>query len=312
MRPEFVALLAWLLFVSFAASIITIYLVYQLCIKNSSEWINKTYRNLTIIITISFTATSIVDAAHVIGVLCGRDFAILRNVADIFYFLGDALFYIMILLRIYVPFELSKCIVYFLSLFIIMFVIAAIFYMIVVNLYYDNDTYWNILDAILMCVDFVLNSTILVIFAKRMRSMISHIDPSTSKEAQNKVYLISNTVIKHCALFGISMIINQGFYTFYLSWRVLKLPVYSNFYGTLSYSIRAFENISNVIILWLMLRINYDKYICLCGCCHRCIGRCCFKNIDTKAISDNPYIKFKEDDPVAIERSMLSRTISIN
>ena len=55
------------------------------------------------------------------------------------------------------------------------------------------------------------------------------------------------------------------------------------------YSERALENIVNVIVLWLILRVNYNKYICLCGCCHKCIGKCCFKNMDTINMVDNPY-----------------------
>ena len=46
--------------------------------------------------------------------------------------------------------------------------------------------------------------------------------------------------------------------------------------------VRAIENVFNVIILWLVIRINNDKYLFLCKCWHICILRYCMK--------EDPYI----------------------
>ena len=45
----------------------------------------------------------------------------------------------------------------------------------------------------------------------------------------------------------------------------------------------------NVLVLWLILRRNYNKYIYLCKFCHICIAKLCFKGVDSKKIADNPY-----------------------
>ena len=61
------------------------------------------------------------------------------------------------------------------------------------------------------------------------------------------------------------------------------------------YCIRTLENITNVLVLWLILRINYNKYICLCRWCHQCIGSCCFKNLYSVIMIDNPYFELQDN-----------------
>ena len=169
--------------------------------------------------------------------------------------------------------------------------------------------------------DFVLNVMILSIFIKKMRRIISDVDSTLSQATEQNVNLISNTVTKHSLLFGIAMIMNQAFYAVSFYGVIANAWRHTGFKDFV-YSTRSLENIMNVTVLWLVLRANYNKYICLCGCCHKCIGKCCFKNMDSKAICDNPYIKLAaEDRQLMVEQSSgpsingpssMNRTISIN
>ena len=105
-----------------------------------------------------------------------------------------------------------------------------------------------------------------------MKNTVSGADTTVSMEIQKSVNLISNTVTKHCVLFGIAMIMNQAFLVVDLHGNATNSFIYS-WYKQFAFSVRALENLVNIAVLWLVLRINYDKYICLCGSCHRCMGK---------------------------------------
>ena len=90
---------------------------------------------------------------------------------------------------------------------------------------------------------------------------------------------IWNVMIKHCVLFGIALLSNQLWYVSVLvdiqsiqyvidHWTSVLLRVYV---------LRAVENLINIIILWLVLKVNNDKYVCLCKCWHKCILRYCMR-----------------------------------
>ena len=116
--------------VCLALSLVLLHIIYRVCDKDSSKWIDQTYRNLTVIVALSFTLSSIVDLIHIIdiyytGVVFNTPLVI---IADGLYFIGDAMFYILILMRITIPFEVNKCMVIFLSLIIVVFSITGILY----------------------------------------------------------------------------------------------------------------------------------------------------------------------------------------
>ena len=213
----------------------------------------------------------------------------LMCIVDAFYFIADILLYILILMRISVPFQVNRITIYFLSLLIIIYLVTSIIYCFGLLLFYEQHHIFEIFFMTLMCTDFVLNLAISVIFALKMTSLISNVDPLFSNEAEKNVNLIANTVIKHCLLFSIAMIVNQGFYTigFYRDFTQTHTPKFGNIF----LSITALGNIINIIVLWLVLRINYDIYIFVCGSCHKLIGKCCFKDIDSTAIVNNPYVE---------------------
>eukprot|EP01084_Bolivina_argentea_P007600 14268_1 len=108
--------------------------IYQLCIKDSSIWINKLYRNLTLIAMLSFTICVIGDLIHVII----RDInfsnyawpydtteAQLSAANDFVYYLANVTVYVLLLLRIYIPFDLKNCVMCFISFLICMYSLSA-------------------------------------------------------------------------------------------------------------------------------------------------------------------------------------------
>ena len=296
-----VIMIAWVFIVCIADTILSIYSTYQLCKADSVKWINKTYRNLMIVVMALFTLSSIGDLLHML--LISSIFPMTNTVTtekyiaiivDSLYLTGDITFYILILMRIYMPFEINKCTLFYFICVIITFVFAVTVYL-WTEFYFLNASglYYQIEDIVLMCIDLILNLTILTIFVKKMRSMISNVDASLSNAAQRNVNLMSNIVVKHSVLFGMAMIINQAYFSIALYgdisdlWRLI-------WFRDLAFSVRALENIVNIIALLLVLKINYEQYICLCGSCHRCVGKCCFRHIDSKTISDCPYLELKE------------------
>eukprot|EP00483_Globobulimina_turgida_P011456 UN11478 len=120
-----------------------------------------------------------------------------------------------------------------------------------------------------------------------MRGTISNIDPLVSLEAATSVNLITNVITKHSVLFGFAILVNQGFFISQMITNFLKIND-SLINQCMNYMLRGLENVTNVLVLWLVLRINYDEYICFCKYCHFCVTRCCFKQIDTDT-AINPY-----------------------
>ena len=129
-----------------------------------------------------------------------------------------------------------------------------------------------------------------MVFASKMRHMIIDVGPSLSTQVERNVNLISHTLIKHSLLFGIAMIMNQCFFIADLYLGIAD--AYEDIWFLyIVYSMRSLENVTNILVLWLVLRVNYEKYICLCKPCHKCIGKCCFKNVDTRIMVENPYFE---------------------
>ena len=275
---------------------ITIHALYQLLRNDVSRWMNKTYRNLTIIVIIPFTVCIYLNAAMVITIylsdfhLTGYVLLVTKNV---FYQFGKAAFYILLLLQITIPFSLNKCIIYSLSIIIFTSIVSAIVYIIGIsllylvyfNLYQDLKFY---LIGMLLGIDFVLNVGILIIFITKIKGIVHNIDPSSSLIAQRNVNLMSNTVAKYGLLYGITIFTNQ---LYALSFLYNELYLNGGFDNHFVDVAQVIEVSVNIVVLWLILRRNYDKYICLCKCCHFFMARCCFKNIDMRQMADNPYFE---------------------
>ena len=271
--------------------IITSRTLYELyCNGDALLWISKSQRNLIVIIMISFTLTSVTDLTHITlryinPSLPKQPFYF---VADGLYFFGNILFYILVLLVIALPFEMSKWAKRILSFIIFIFAVTSIVYLAFCFLYPDQDIHWAFITTTLSIEDIILSPFILLIFICKMKKTIIHIDPTLSIETEQNVDLMSNVITKHVVLFGMAMIVNQGFYTA-VTVTSQQAQYYQVVHYYIAYMVRGVENVTNIFILWLILRINYDKYIKYCKCCHKCIGKCCFKNIANKSEIDNPY-----------------------
>eukprot|EP01084_Bolivina_argentea_P159556 277875_1 len=262
--------------ISAIAFIIFVFTFYQLCIQDASSLVNSTYRNLTIIAILAYTLTSSIDFIHlsIFGDNRGDlSVMIIMLCADIFYFLGNTCFYILILLRIAKPFELNKYIYYAIISFISIATIASGWFCVGI---FAPKLIWLGTSIILSAADLLLNSLLLIIFICKMRMTVNNIDSESSKETQINVNLMTNVMIKHSVLFGMATIMNQTFIATVIlkDSKILLL-------GTQQYFIRAIENMVNILALWLTLQINYNKYICMCKCCHLCVSKYCMKHAST-------------------------------
>ena len=269
-------------------SIITLDIIVIHQYKSNHLISHRYLTTLTITISVLFTSCSIIDLVHVTisyyilpssEVLLSQ--IIISTIADLLYFAGNIMFYILILMRIYVPFQVSKYLIYFLSFLIALSAATSIIYCIGMFLWLEVMQFWIPVCIILMTNDFILNTTILIIFTVKMRKVIAKTHSSSINNEEN-VALISDTMIKHSLLFGIAIIINQGFFAYnvYLVISLAYTHLSIRFYAT--YMIRAAENGVIVLILWLVLKVNYNKYLCLCECCHKTIRQCCFKDMGNK------------------------------
>ena len=312
MDPMDTQLLADIIFIgicSIPIMTITVWAIYQLCVQDSSSWINKTYRNFTVFIMITFTFSTIGDLVHMIlkytyfpkRIMFDTTQNALAASIDLAYFIGNIAFYVLILLRITLPFELNKYVTYSLAFVIFLFGLAALRY---IGYVFENkgstDLAWTWITISLMILDLILSGFIYTIFVYKMKNTIINIDPSLSKAAEQNVNLMTNVITKHCVLFGSSLLVNQGFYAMLVVWnigdnqggndpnhailRIILAP----------FTVRTVENVTNVLILWLLLRINYHRYIKLCKCCHLCVGKCCFKIVDNETGVQNPYRELEE------------------
>ena len=204
------------------------------------------------------------------------------------------MFYILLLLRIAIPFELNKCIIYSLSFIIAISAVTSMIYIVLLFFIY-NDQYlvWRIVSGILLGDSLLFSIFVIGIFVRKMKKTVSNIDPSTSLLAAKNVNLIRHTVVKSGLLFGIGIIVNPG----YLLCIILNtyfggsetFTANMNIIGT-----QVLEATVVVVILWLILRANYAKYMRLCRCCHICVTKCCFKTANMEELIVNPYEAIEE------------------
>ena len=139
----------------FTALVISVHTIYNLCVKDSSHWIDPTYKNLTISIILLFTACSITDLMHILIDFSYENENIITVIADGFYFIADIMFYIVIILRIHVPFGLKRFTLCLLSFAIATFIVTAAIFCIGIFLFGDDDAYFNILYTVLICNDVI-------------------------------------------------------------------------------------------------------------------------------------------------------------
>lgn len=281
---------------------ITIHAMWELFCNDSSAWINKAQSHYTVWIMLSFTICMAIQYTIIVA----RDstntnifkkqkptYEYLVSVRNIFYWIGNILFYVLLLLKVTIPFDLNQCLVYSLSFIIFISGIASATYCILGFVMFNkNLRIWQILSITLLFNGIVLSLFVWSIFITKSKQTIFGIDPAASTLARKNVNIMMNVVAKHSLLFGIAMAFNPGYLvTVFLSATeiIMKGGYYSEFavYGTAI--AQTLEGFINVLVLWLILRKNYKKYIRCCKCCHICVAKCCFKNVDSKQIVADPY-----------------------
>ena len=278
---------------------ITLYSLAQLLHKNSLTWITKHQRTLTILIMTSFTICNTVQLVLVIDRFficpekrpCDIRQIWLQFGKNIFYWIGNILFYVFLLLRITVPFELNKCIFCSLAFAIFISAITAIAYStMTIIIYDDNYNVWRVMALLLLFTDLAVSGFVLVIFVRKIKNTMSDIDPTTSLKAEQSVQVMTNVVAKHGLLFGIAIAFNPPYLVMITMNTYIGIGGFYSFFTDIGTAItQSIEGAVVVLVLWLILRINYERYICLCKFCHICIARCCFKGVDSERIVDNPY-----------------------
>ena len=223
---------------------------------------------------------------------------------DIFYYIGNIMFYILLLLRVTIPFELNKYAIITFIMLIMCYTVSSILYLIVVVVYPNGD-----FNAFRKCIismisiDLSLNVFILLIFARKIKGIIQHIDPSISPEAQKNVDVMANVIAKHCLLFGMAILFNQGFLVTVFIYTFMPGGVASFASDIVVGCALTSEVTVNVLVLWLILRVNYDKYICLCKCCHIGVAKCCIKNVDGTRVVQNPYYELLVEETLPTQQS---------
>ena len=293
-----ISLLASFTIVSVAICIVSFYQLY--C--KSAESVSKYYRLLTIICMVSSTLCSIGDLIHIIirfiyFPYCTTFYpleAILDTVKCTIYFFGNIMFYILLLQRIYFAFKLNKIVTICLWAFIMIAALSSIFYILLV--FHDTTNIHRFSDQVkyaaipLSATDFILNFNLFIIFWYQMRKTVIDVD------IQSNIYQnIANVLTKHIVLFSIAIFTTQLFYIFTLIYSFEKWTFQYKL-GSLNlnilFALRSAGICMNVLVLWLVLNINYDKYICICKCCHLCVAKCCVKN-NTNPLQ-NPYLQMKD------------------
>ena len=102
---------------------------------------------------------------------------LLTIIVDAFYFCSNLILYTFIILRIYQPFEIHKCI--HLYLFILMIVSIAFSGLYCYKIWLLDDT-WEWLDHVKYIItpmslnDFLLNISLLIIFANKMKATVRY------------------------------------------------------------------------------------------------------------------------------------------
>ena len=132
---------------------------------------------------------------------------------------------------------MNKCVFYFLSFLIFISSLACIIYLYGLFINSFNQLFWATINLVLMANDFLLNVSILTIFALKMRGMIIGVDPLLSTDIEKNTNLISNTMIKHSLLFSIVMIVNQGFFGMNVWFIYIDNAYTSIWYLSLEYSV---------------------------------------------------------------------------
>eukprot|EP01084_Bolivina_argentea_P194808 334331_1 len=273
--------IAW---VGFCIYIEIIIFTVTICQINGAKTykFSKYHHRLTILAMIGYIITDCIDISHLtIRYLHFPDRhyqdekeALMGSTSDATYFFGNIIFYILLLSNVYISFRLNRFMLNFTVGFLFLSTLSSIYWCFIV--FYDSgqnneikfSNALNVAIIPLFISDLILNLTLFILFIYKLKTHPSLkgriIDDITN---YNKQVMMFNVMIKHIVLFTPVIVLNQLFYisTFFQTGHSRDpFPILL----TTTYSMRTLENISTIFILWLTLRMNKKKYICLCKCWH--------------------------------------------
>ena len=278
---------------------LTSHSMYILCYQGSSRWIHITQKYQTLFIMVSYTLCTCTQFLLILSRYFFNSNWLENNwvhvlffyIKDISYWIGRYFFYVLLVNRVLTPFDLGKVIFYSLRFIIFISAIAIACYLFLLAFFNQYSDLWRTFCIILVCNGVVLSVFVWIIYIKETKQTLFGIDPTTSLLAETNVIIMVNIVAKHGLLFGIAIIFNPGYLIISALSSYDQDGYYSDLYALGGAFTQSLEGIINVLVLWLLLRKNYDIYIRLCRCCHISCAKCCFKNVDSRKIVENPYKK---------------------
>ena len=214
-----------------------------------------------------------------------------RLIADIFYFLGTLILYLLFAGRLYITFrdtsyQLSPGIVTLVSIIVIITTLSETLYIafLILQLFkvYLPEELALYSQIAIVVTDFIINITLLSLFLRKLKHVVVAQSENNLneqlliKQPSNDGYLLDldtaqlkfvNIMTKMTLLSGISMMV----YELHLLYLVALFLWFSHngWAFILGYSTRTIYILSSTICIFLNFEINEDFYFKLCGKCHK-------------------------------------------
>ena len=105
-----------------------------------------------------------------------------------------------------------------------------------------------------------------------------------------KVLHMIELITIYTVIFGIAILTNQLFL------GSLFTGLYFEVLQPYTYLFRSVENMANIIVLFLSVKINHHYYHRICGSCHKGIKICCINDTEKSLIKmKTNYLSIKEE-----------------
>ena len=223
----------------FINTLLCIITIYQLYIRNTYILINDDFKKLTIVTMIAYDLCIISNLVPII-IRYNRyltkpklqfDEGYLAVVKTIVYCIGNISFFIVLFFRIKISFQVSRCIMYYVSILLIISVIWSMIFCGVVVYSLHTSLKTSIMYRYLVITsygsavsEFLLNISLFILFIYKLknRDSVEGVEAADNLSdmygssyygaIDNNQKAIWNVMIKHCVLFGIALLSNQAWY----------------------------------------------------------------------------------------------------
>ena len=231
--------------------------------------------------------------------------------ADNLYFVGDILFYILLIKRVYDTFKdttyaLNKPLLIFLSIILTISSLSTLYYAVTLAFLVKSGSDWVYWDeppnVILMVNDFILNLSLCILFIVKLRQVVIEFEmvhnwhlEDKDADLSSKGYRLLDVVTRHSIVFGLAIFTNQLYYAacIYISYSGMIAKNFAHG-AAIGGSVRAMENVVNLFALWIALSMNFKIYIKLCKFPHIFVQRR-FARRTTEMVIDR-YVQLQGND----------------